>query len=97
MTRKTFSLNLIVLLVLMALGALTAARADGLPSWNEGPSRAAIVDFVAAVTDASGSNFVPPSERVAVFDNDGTLWAEQLLYSRYTGELDVTEIARKLA
>ena len=80
MARKTFSLNLVVLLVLMALGTLTAARAGGLPSWNEGPSRAAIVDFVAAVTDASGSSFVPPSERVAVFDNDGTLWAEQPLY-----------------
>ena len=80
MKRNPIHLNLIIVLVLMALGALTAARADGLPSWNEGPSRAAIVDFVADVTDAGGSNFVPPSERVAVFDNDGTLWAEQPLY-----------------
>jgi phosphoglycolate phosphatase-like HAD superfamily hydrolase len=80
MKRNPIHLNLIIILVLMALGALTAVRADGLPSWNEGPSRAAIVDFVADVTDAGGSNFVPPSERVAVFDNDGTLWAEQPLY-----------------
>lgn len=49
---------------------------DPLPSWNEGPARAAILDFVARVTRDGGPDFVPPVERVAVFDNDGTLWCE---------------------
>ncbi|QRM31287.1 HAD family phosphatase [Microvirga sp. VF16] len=48
-----------------------------LPSWNEGPARSAILDFVARVTMEGGSDYVPPSERIATFDNDGTLWCEQ--------------------
>lgn len=48
-----------------------------LPSWAPTPTRQAIVDFVAAVTDESGPGYVPPAERVAVFDNDGTLWCEK--------------------
>jgi phosphoglycolate phosphatase-like HAD superfamily hydrolase len=48
-----------------------------LPSWNDGPARQAIVDFVARVTDESGADYVRPAERIAVFDNDGTLWCEQ--------------------
>ncbi len=54
-----------------------AAFADPLPSWNEGPAKAAIVEFVDAVTTEGGPEYVPPEERIAVFDNDGTLWAEQ--------------------
>jgi phosphoglycolate phosphatase-like HAD superfamily hydrolase len=50
---------------------------DPLPSWTEGEARAAIVDFVARVTKAGGPDFVPVADRVAVFDNDGTLWCEQ--------------------
>jgi hypothetical protein len=53
---------------------------DGLGAWNEGTARRAITDFVARVTREGGSDFVPPSERIAVFDNDGTLWNEQPLY-----------------
>ena len=48
-----------------------------LASWNDGPARAAIVDFVDRVTDEGGPEHVPPPERVAVFDNDGTLWCEK--------------------
>ena len=48
-----------------------------LPSWNEGPVRSAILDFVARVTKEGGPDFVPPAERIATFDNDGTLWCEQ--------------------
>jgi len=51
-----------------------------LASWNDGVTRQAIVDFVAEVTKSGGDGFVPPSERIAVFDNDGTLWAEYPLY-----------------
>lgn len=51
-----------------------------LASWEHGPSRAAIEDFVLRVTDPHGADYVPPAERVAVFDNDGCLWAEQPAY-----------------
>jgi phosphoserine phosphatase len=50
-----------------------------LPSWNEGPARSAIVDFVARVTKEGGKDYVRPAERIATFDNDGTLWNEQPL------------------
>ncbi|HEX5107838.1 MAG TPA: HAD family hydrolase [Vicinamibacterales bacterium] len=51
--------------------------ADALRSWNDGAARRAIVEFVGRVTREGGSDFVPPSERIATFDNDGTLWAEK--------------------
>jgi phosphoserine phosphatase len=51
--------------------------AEPLPSWRAGTARDAILDFVAAVTDADGPSYVPPDERIAVFDNDGTLWCEK--------------------
>nr|WP_050402060.1 HAD family hydrolase [Bradyrhizobium embrapense] len=56
------------------------AQADPLPSWNDGAARTAIVDFVARVTTPGGRDFVPPAERIATFDNDGTLWTEQPYY-----------------
>ncbi|MEM8943799.1 MAG: haloacid dehalogenase-like hydrolase [Planctomycetota bacterium] len=56
------------------------ACAEPLPSWNEGVSKQAIVAFVEAVTNEGGPDFVPPGKRVAVFDNDGCLWAEQPVY-----------------
>jgi len=61
----------------------TAARPqvpDMLPSWHDGPSKRAIVAFVGRVTRAGGPDFVPVPERIAVFDNDGTLWSEQPIY-----------------
>jgi phosphoserine phosphatase len=54
-----------------------ATPSSFLPSWNEGSTRAAILDFVERVTDDGGPDFVAPDERVAVFDNDGTLWSEK--------------------
>jgi len=56
------------------------AQTDPLPSWNDGPSKQAITGFVARVTQQGGPDFVPPAERIATFDNDGTLWAEQPMY-----------------
>ena len=56
------------------------AVADPLPSWNEGAAKQSIVDFVARVTDPASLDFVPAAERIAVFDNDGTLWSEQPTY-----------------
>ena len=54
--------------------------ADPLPSWNDGPARRSIVAFVEKVTREGGPGYVPPAERIAVFDNDGTLWSEQPMY-----------------
>ena len=51
-----------------------------LPSWNDGPARTAILDFVDRVSEEGGTDFVPPAERVAVLDNDGTLWCERPTY-----------------
>jgi hypothetical protein len=56
---------------------VATAQADPLPSWNDGPSRRAIVDFVTRVTKEGGPDFVPVPERIATFDNDGTLWSEK--------------------
>lgn len=53
---------------------------DPLASWNDGAAKQAILDFVATVTTPNSPSFVPPSDRIAVFDNDGTLWVEQPLY-----------------
>jgi hypothetical protein len=64
----------------VGLGFAAHAETDALPSWNEGPAKRAIVDFVARVTAEGGSDYVMPAERIAVFDNDGTLWAEQPVY-----------------
>ena len=64
------------------------AMADPLPSWNAGPTKTAIVDFVERVTDDNGPDYVPPAERVAVFDNDGTLWAEQPMYFQFLFAID---------
>ena len=65
-----------------------AASTDLLPSWNEGESKQAILDFVARVSDPAGPDFVPEAERIATFDNDGTLWAEQPLYFQLAFAID---------
>ena len=71
----------IIASVLLALTSVTAfAQADPLPSWNEGKSKKSIMDFVAKVTKPGSPDFVPEPERIATFDNDGTLWSEQPLY-----------------
>jgi phosphoglycolate phosphatase-like HAD superfamily hydrolase len=67
---------------------LRSASEDPLPSWNDGPTKQAITQFVAAVTDRNGGGYVEASQRIAVFDNDGTLWAEQPLYFQLLFALD---------
>jgi phosphoserine phosphatase len=71
---------LALLLLASWLGMPAAAQESVLPSWNDGAARTAIVEFVAAVTTEGGEDYVPLEERIAVFDNDGTLWVEQPLY-----------------
>jgi len=59
-----------------------------LPSWNEGPSKQAVLSFIQKTTDANSSDFVPESQRIAVFDNDGTLWSEQPIYVQISFTFD---------
>src|SRR5881227_1062539 len=73
--------NLVAVALAGAVAFATIARADvPLPSWNDGPTKQSIMDFVAKVTKEGSPDFVPPEERVATFDNDGTLWCEQPMY-----------------
>ena len=78
-------------LVLCALTILLTsahAQSDPLPSWNDTAPKRAIVTFVDRATKAGSPDFVPPAERIAVFDNDGTLWAEQPLYFQVLFAMD---------
>ncbi|MCB0166279.1 MAG: haloacid dehalogenase-like hydrolase [Anaerolineae bacterium] len=64
---------------------------DPLPSWRDTPTKQAICDFVAAVTDENGPHYVPPAERIATLDNDGTLWCEKPMY------IQLDHLLRKMA
>jgi phosphoglycolate phosphatase-like HAD superfamily hydrolase len=77
-------------LACLAAAALSApvAGADALPSWNEGAAKRSIIEFVTKVTTPGGPAFVPVAERIATFDNDGTLWAEQPMYFQLQFALD---------
>lgn len=87
-------LGLLLLVGVFWCGSGFAAGNDPLPSWNEGASKESILSFVTAVTDASGEDFVPAKERIAVFDNDGTLWSEKPVYFQLYFALDrVKEMA----
>jgi phosphoglycolate phosphatase-like HAD superfamily hydrolase len=87
--------NRIILFLLVLIGlnfspatAAEQAKSDSLPSWNEGASKKSIVDFVARVTRDGGPDYVKPEERIATFDNDGTLWAEQPMYFQIAFAMD---------
>jgi len=67
---------------LLALGTHALAQTDPLPSWNDGAAKKAIVEFVQATTAQGSPQFVPPAERVATFDQDGTLWVEHPMYTQ---------------
>jgi phosphoserine phosphatase len=76
-------LSRLVAVILVSLISLAPARgAEPLPSWNDTASRQAILRFVGRVTAAGSTDFVPVPERIAVFDNDGTLWSEQPVYNQ---------------
>src|SRR5437773_9315654 len=80
--------NKFVLLAIVIAGLTTAYAQDPLPSWNDGATKKSITDFVAKVTKEGSSDFVPPEERIATFDNDGTLWCEQPMYFQLLFALD---------
>ncbi|MBK9965791.1 MAG: haloacid dehalogenase-like hydrolase [Holophagales bacterium] len=69
-------------------GVPSCLGADPLPSWNDGAAKKAVVGFVERVTKAGSPSFVAPAERIAVFDNDGTLWSEQPMYVQLAFALD---------
>ncbi len=74
--------------------ATVSAESDSLPSWQDGPAKASIIAFVTDVTSADGPNLVAPAQRIAVFDNDGTLWVEQPFYTQLAFVLDrIDELA----
>src|SRR5215813_11763845 len=67
---------------MLAWGTQVRAQTDPLPSWNDGATKQAIVKFVEATTTQGNPKFVPPAERIATFDQDGTLWVEQPMYTQ---------------
>jgi phosphoglycolate phosphatase-like HAD superfamily hydrolase len=76
-------------LIAALLLAATPLRAEvDLPSWKDTPARSAILDFVEITTDPKAATFIPPQDRIAVFDNDGTLWAEQPVYFQFFFAID---------
>lgn len=78
--------TLTALIVIVSTAVVRAA--DPLPSWNAGPTKDAIVKFVQRVTTKGGPDYVPPSERIATFDNDGCLWSEKPVYFQLLFAID---------
>jgi phosphoserine phosphatase len=91
--KQFLSYSFLTILLLVFTPAGVVAK-DHLPSWNEGPAKKAILEFVAAVTDRKGNDYVAPAERIATFDNDGTLWVE---YPMYTQALFAFDRVKQLA
>src|SRR6266480_6220962 len=81
-TRHTPNLATIALACMVVFVTIAAQAADPLSSWNDGPAKQAIVEFVKATTTQGSPQFVPPEERVATFDQDGTLWVEHPMYTQ---------------
>ena len=76
------------LFAVMVAASTAAAGTDALPSWNDGAAKSAIIAFVQTATDTSGMKFVPPPQRIVVFDNDGTLWSSHPMYVQLAFALD---------
>ena len=87
-SRRAFLAASAAACALLAGCATPVRSADPLPSWNDGPTRQSIVAFVEKVTQEGTTGYVPPAERITVFDNDGTLWSEQPVYVQLAFALD---------
>ena len=84
-----FANRLTVCAVLAILASRVTVRGDDpLPSWNDGATKTAITGFVSRVTTKCSADYVPPEERIAVFDNDGTLWSEKPVYFQLLFAID---------
>jgi phosphoglycolate phosphatase-like HAD superfamily hydrolase len=79
-TDRLFGISIVI--VLVAISVPVFAAEDPLASWNEGPAKQAVVAFVRETTDQSGAKFIPPEERIATFDQDGTLWVEHPMFTQ---------------
>jgi phosphoglycolate phosphatase-like HAD superfamily hydrolase len=86
--RVTALLAVLLLLFLSGQAVRPQDKTDPLPSWNDGPAKKAILEFIQVTTDKSSPKFVPPEQRVATFDQDGTLWVEQPMYTQVIYCLD---------
>ena len=86
--KRNFLLVLTLAFSIIFLTFATAQTNDSLPSWKVGAAKKAIIRFVRTVTDKSSPYYVPPDERIATFDNDGTLWSEQPMYFQLIFALD---------
>ena len=89
---RTRNFMAVALVLALALATTLTRAADALPSWNDGAAKQAIVKFATDVTTEGGAKFVPVAERIAVFDNDGTLWAEQPLYVQFIFALERVKV-----
>lgn len=81
-------LSCLILLSVCLLNPAPVLGQDPLPSWNEGPAKAAITDFVKKATTSGSPEYIPKDLRIATFDNDGTLWSEQPIYSQFLFAID---------
>ncbi len=86
--RLQVCLTAVIASSLLLFGVVDACARDPLPSWNNGPAKQAVISFVKETTDKSSPKYVEPKDRIATFDQDGTLWTEQPLYSQAMFALD---------
>jgi phosphoserine phosphatase len=86
--RKAIQLLLFACLILAVCISALALADEALPSWNDGPAKQSILKFVAKITEPGGPDYVAPPKRIAVFDNDGTLWCEQPVYTQFRFGMD---------
>jgi hypothetical protein len=86
--KRTFSTLALAGVLCSCAGGGSPPPSDPLPSWNDGPNKQRIIEFVEAVTDPSDPSFVAEDERIATFDNDGTLWVEHPMYTQLAFALD---------
>ena len=88
MKRRLFLAGTVASIGLPALISPARAQADALPSWNDGPAKQSILDFLRRTTSGGSRDWIPVSERITTFDNDGTLWTEQPMYVQVMFAMD---------
>ncbi len=88
MMKRLLGVSIIISIICFGLNVPVFAADDPLPSWNDGPAKQAVIQFVQATGDKSGPDYVAPEDRIATFDQDGTLWVEHPLYTQAIFELD---------
>lgn len=93
--RNLFKGSAALAIIGAVFGQVSSASDDPLASWNDGPAKKAIVDFVRATVNQSSPTFVPVEQRIATFDQDGTLWVEHPMYTPVVYCLDSVPVAVK--